>query len=84
VAHPSGEWVNDRTQGQQFKAGFLRCSAPASAEGIEKYLASGVIRGIGPVYARKLGKAFGERVFNVIAAERSIACVEAEPPSASA
>jgi exodeoxyribonuclease V alpha subunit len=45
----SGEWVNDRTHGQQFKARFLRTSAPSSIEGIEKYLASGMIRGIGPI-----------------------------------
>ena len=62
----SGEWVNDRTHGQQFKAHFLRCSAPTSADGIEKYLASGMIRGIGPVYAKKLVRAFGERVFDVL------------------
>jgi exodeoxyribonuclease V alpha subunit len=37
----SGEWVNDRTHGQQFKARFLKTSAPASIEGIEKYLGSG-------------------------------------------
>ena len=49
----SGEWVNDRTHGQQFKARFLRSSAPSSIEGIEKYLGSGMIRGIGPVYARR-------------------------------
>jgi hypothetical protein len=36
----SGEWVNDRTHGQQFKARFMRTSAPSSIEGIEKYLAS--------------------------------------------
>ena len=65
----SGEWVNDRTHGQQFKARFLRSSAPTSTEGIEKYLASGMIRGIGPVYARKLVKAFGDRVFDIIEAE---------------
>jgi hypothetical protein len=34
----SGEWVNDRTHGQQFRARFLRASAPTSVEGIEKYL----------------------------------------------
>jgi len=33
----TGEWVNDRTHGQQFKARFLRTSAPTSTEGIEKY-----------------------------------------------
>src|SRR5262245_40360502 len=50
----SGEWVNDRTHGQQFRARYLRTSAPKSREGIMKYLSSGMIRGIGPVYARKL------------------------------
>ena len=65
----SGEWVNDRTHGQQFKARFIRTSAPTSVEGIEKYLGSGMIRGIGPVYARKMVRAFGEKVFDVIEAE---------------
>jgi len=65
----AGEWVNDRTHGQQFKARFLRTSAPSSIEGIEKYLASGMIRGIGPIYARKMVKAFGEKVFDIIEAE---------------
>ena len=32
----SGDWVNDRTHGQQFKARFLRTSPPTSADGIEK------------------------------------------------
>jgi exodeoxyribonuclease V alpha subunit len=62
----SGEWVNDRTHGQQFKARFLRTSPPTSADGIEKYLSSGMIRGVGPVYAKKLVRAFGEKVFDVI------------------
>ena len=65
----SGEWVNDRPHGQQFKARFIRTSEPSSVEGIEKYLGSGMIRGIGPVYARKLVRAFGEKVFDVIEAE---------------
>jgi exodeoxyribonuclease V alpha subunit len=64
----SGEWVNDRTHGQQFKARFLRTSPPTSADGIEKYLSSGMIRGVGPVYAKKLVRAFGEKVFDVIEA----------------
>ena len=61
----SGEWINDRMHGQQFKARFLRISAPTSIDGIEKYLGSGMIRGIGPVYAKKLVRAFGEAVFDV-------------------
>jgi exodeoxyribonuclease V alpha subunit len=47
----------------------LRTSAPTSIEGIEKYLGSGMIRGIGPAYAKKMVKAFGEKVFDVIEAE---------------
>src|ERR1700693_5347931 len=65
IAHPavisarewiaaSGDWINDRTHGQQFKAKFLKTSAPTSLDGIEKYLGSGMIRGIGAVYAKKL------------------------------
>ena len=65
---PTGEWTNDRTHGQQFKARFLRTSTPTSADGIEKYLSSGMIRGVGPVYAKKLVRAFGEKVFDVIEA----------------
>src|SRR5262245_25659215 len=62
----SGEWVNDRTHGQQFKARFLKTSEPTSLDGIEKYLGSGMIRGIGPIYAKKLVRAFGEKVFDTI------------------
>src|ERR1035437_2414944 len=65
----SGEWVNDHTHGQQFKARFIRTSAPTSIDGIEKYLGSGMIRGIGPVYAKKMVNAFGEKVFDIIEAE---------------
>ncbi|HLZ98561.1 MAG TPA: helix-hairpin-helix domain-containing protein, partial [Steroidobacteraceae bacterium] len=65
----TGEWVNDRTHGPQFKARFMRTSPPSSADGIEKYLASGMIRGVGPGYAKKLVGAFGDQVFDVIEAE---------------
>src|ERR1700726_3490077 len=65
----SGSWINDRTHGVQFKASFLKATAPTTIEGIEKYLGSGMIRGIGPVYAKKLVRAFGETVFDVIQQE---------------
>ena len=65
----TGSWVNDRTHGQQFKARFLKTSMPTSVDGIEKYLASGMIRGIGPVYAKKLLNAFSDKVFDIIEAE---------------
>ena len=62
----SGEWVNDRTFGPQFRSRFLKATAPTSTEGIERYLGSGMIRGIGPVYAKKLVRAFGDHVFDII------------------
>src|SRR4051794_32009457 len=62
----SGVWVNDRTHGQQFRASFLKASPPTTLEGIERYLASGMIRGIGPVYAKRLVRGFGEAVFDLI------------------
>jgi exodeoxyribonuclease V alpha subunit len=65
----SGSWINDRTHGVQFKASFLKATAPTTVEGIEKYLGSGMIRGIGPVYAKQLVRAFGETVFDVIEQE---------------
>ena len=62
----SGTWVNDRTHGQQFRASFLKTSPPTTLEGIERYLASGMIRGIGPIYAKRLVRGFGEAVFDLI------------------
>jgi exodeoxyribonuclease V alpha subunit len=65
----TGTWINDRTHGPQFKASFLRAAPPTTVEGIEKYLGSGMIRGIGPVYGKRLVRAFGEAVFDVIEAQ---------------
>ena len=65
----SGVWVNDKKHGPQFKAKYLKAAAPTTAEGIRKYFASGMIKGIGPVYGRRLVEAFGQDVFEVI--ERS-------------
>ncbi len=65
----NGSWINDRTHGLQFKAAFLKASPPTTLEGIEKYLGSGMIRGIGPVYATKLVQAFGAAVFELIEQE---------------
>jgi len=47
----------------------MRTSTPTSIDGIQKYLGSGMIRGIGPVYARKMVTAFAEKVFDIIEAE---------------
>jgi exodeoxyribonuclease V alpha subunit len=61
-----GAWVRDRDHGLQLRSDFIRTSAPTSREGIEKYLGSGLIRGIGPVYAKKLVEKFDEGVFTII------------------
>src|SRR2546429_7581779 len=61
-----GVWVNDRTHGLQFKTQALRVGPPSTLEGIEKYLGSGMVKGIGPHFAKKLVQAFGEQVFDVI------------------
>lgn len=61
----SGRWVIDREHGQQFKADTLKTSHPASAEGIEKYLASGAVRSIGPKLAAKIVSIYKERALEI-------------------
>ena len=61
-----GLWVNDRQHGLQYRADQLQVVPPTTLEGIEKYLGSGMVKGIGPHFARKLVRAFGEAVFEVI------------------
>jgi exodeoxyribonuclease V alpha subunit len=61
-----GDWVQDRDHGMQFKATNLRITPPHTKEGIVKYLASGLVKGIGPHYARKIVDQFGDRTLAVI------------------
>ncbi|WP_423063523.1 SF1B family DNA helicase RecD2 [Candidiatus Paracoxiella cheracis] len=61
-----GSWVNDKKHGLQFKTQQLRTVPPTTLEGIEKYLGSGMVKGIGPHFAKKLVTAFKEQVFDVI------------------
>jgi exodeoxyribonuclease V alpha subunit len=65
-ASASGTWVTDREHGRQFKAVFVRISPPTTLTGIERYLGSGMVKGIGPIYAGRLVKAFGAAVFDTI------------------
>src|SRR5262249_12581685 len=62
----TGYWVHDRDHGQQFKADELRTTPPQTAEGIEKYLGSGMVKGIGPHFARRIVETFGERTLAII------------------
>ena len=62
----TGEWVNDRSHGRQFKATHIKATNPDSAVGVEKYLGSDAIPGIGRIYAKRLVAKFGPEVFDVI------------------
>ena len=64
-----GQWNRDKQYGFQFKAENITCIAPTSARGIERYLASGMIRGIGKEIAGRLVKHFGEETLRVIEKE---------------
>ena len=61
-----GRWVVDPKHGQQFKAETLQTTQPDTTEGIERYLGSGLIKGIGPKLANKLVGRFGKQVLDVI------------------
>ncbi|HKY69645.1 MAG TPA: ATP-dependent RecD-like DNA helicase [Gammaproteobacteria bacterium] len=61
-----GTWDHHRLFGMQFKAQSIKTIVPTTLEGIEKYLASGLIKGVGPGWAKKLAEAFGEAIFEVI------------------
>jgi len=65
-ATASGNWVTDREHGRQFKALFVKIAPPHTLSGIERYLGSGMVKGIGPAYAARLVAAFGLAVFEVI------------------
>ncbi len=62
----TGRWETHRDHGPQFRSESLSSMPPTTLEGVERYLGSGLIKGIGPVFARKLVAAFGPGVFDVI------------------
>ncbi len=64
----TGIWFNDHKHGVQFKVKQIKTVTPNTLEGIEKYLGSGMVKGIGPHFARRLVRAFGEQVFDIIEA----------------
>lgn len=61
-----GVWITDKEYGLQFQATSLRMIMPSTEAGLEKYLGSGLVKGIGPHFAKKLVEAFGLKVFEVI------------------
>ena len=64
-----GEWVNHPKYGEQFKVDRYKSLVPASVYGIQKYLGSGLIKGIGPVMAKRIVERFGKETLDVIEKE---------------
>lgn len=62
----SGSWQNDARHGLQFKAQKLITLLPSTIEGIEKYLSSGMVKGIGAHFAKRLVNTFGAQVLTII------------------
>ncbi|MDR1856316.1 MAG: ATP-dependent RecD-like DNA helicase [Desulfovibrio sp.] len=72
-----GEWTNHPKFGEQFKIDSYECTVPATVKGIEKYLGSGLIKGIGPVTARRIVEVFGTKTLDII--EKSCARLSEVP-----
>ncbi len=66
IIEMKGKWVKHPKYGSQFKIISYKTSVPASVYGIEKYLGSGLIKGIGPVMAKRIVKRFGKETLNII------------------
>lgn len=61
-----GEWKNDKVHGLQFAVSTFHVEIPCDLVGIQKYLESGMVKGIGPVYAERIVKYFGTKTLDVI------------------
>ena len=64
--HAEGQWNRHPSHGRQFHAKSITCITPTSTEGMRRYLASGMIKGIGPKFAERIVEKFGENTLEVI------------------
>jgi exodeoxyribonuclease V alpha subunit len=62
----TGEWVEDKTYGKQFRAQTVEAAAPTTAKGLTNYLGSGLVPGIGPVTAERIVKHFGKKTLDIL------------------
>lgn len=69
VVKLKGEWIHNSKFGKQFSVKYWEESIPATVAGIEKYLGSGLIKGIGPVNAKRIVKCFQEDTIHIIEEE---------------
>jgi exodeoxyribonuclease V alpha subunit len=66
ILNLKGEWVNHPKFGEQFKVVEYKTTVPATVFGIERYLGSGLIKGLGPIMAGRIVKKFGKKTLDVI------------------
>ncbi len=66
VVEASGGWLHDRNHGVQFRASELTTTAPTTAEDLQRFLGSGLLKGVGPAVAQRLIASFGSRILDVI------------------
>lgn len=64
--HAEGEWTIHPSYGRQLEASSIHAVLPTSRNGIERYLASGAIRGIGPVLAGRIVQTFGDETIAIL------------------
>ena len=69
ILYMKGKWVKHPRYGDQFKIISYKTAMPAGAYGIEKYLSSGLVKGIGPVMAKRIVKKFGKDTLDIIETE---------------
>ena len=67
--HLRGQWTKHAQHGDQFKVDSFKAELPSSVYGIRKYLGSGLVSGIGKVYANKIVDAFGTDTFRILSEE---------------
>src|SRR5581483_2938244 len=67
----TGFWTTHPQYGDQFKAADYQVTRPATVAGIQKYLGSGLIKGVGPVTARRIVEHFGEQTLDIIESDIS-------------
>ncbi len=79
----TGRYETDSKHGEQLRVETLLTVMPATTAGVEKYLGSGVIPGVGPAYAKRIVEVFGDRTLTVLDQIRS-ACARCRASARSA
>ncbi len=66
LLHVAGEWERHPRHGTHFKVGWFEHRLPSTREGVERFLGSGIIKGIGPVTAKRVVESLGDDTMDVL------------------